>query len=89
MISTWPGSLRQLAATGLPRGIRWPVLGLVALANLGACSNQQVYEAVQRNQRLECQKIPLPQQDECMEQNSESYEEYRRNREALDALPER
>jgi hypothetical protein len=55
---------------------------LIFLA-LGACSNQQVYNAVQHNQQLECQKLPGIQYEECMRQVSEPYESYEREREEL------
>lgn len=50
---------------------------------LTACSNQQVYNAVQHNQQLECQKLPGTQYEECMRQVSEPYESYEREREEL------
>jgi hypothetical protein len=53
-------------------------LGLVQ-----ACSHQQVYDAVQQNRQFECQKLPGSQYEECMEQYSEPYEEYERERQEL------
>lgn len=55
----------------------------VVLWLLPACSNQQVYDAVQKNRQLECQKLPGSQYEECMEQYSEPYEHYERERREL------
>ncbi len=61
----------------------YPVaLVLFALA-LSACSNRQVYDAIQNNRQLECQKLPGTQYEECMKQFSEPYDEYRRERDEL------
>lgn len=50
---------------------------------LPACTNRQVYEAIQQNQQLECQKLPGDQYDKCMEELSESYDTYQRERDEL------
>lgn len=47
---------------------------------LSACSNRDIYEAVQHNQKLKCEKLPPAQYEECMEQAGESYESYERRR---------
>ena len=56
----------------------WLVLFLIIL--LQACSSQDIYELIQDNQLSECQTLPLPQYDECMEQANESYDEYSEKR---------
>jgi hypothetical protein len=48
-----------------------------------ACSDKQIYNAVQHNQRLECSKLPQVRFEECMRQVDGSYEEYARDREDL------
>lgn len=48
---------------------------------LFGCSNKKIYEAVQYNQKQECRKLPYPQQSECVEEHSKSFEEYEKNRE--------
>jgi len=53
---------------------------LISLAAF-ACSNRQVYEAIQYNRQLECQKGPQSQYEECMERAGESYESYKKKRE--------
>ncbi len=58
-------------------------LSPVVLLGLAACSQQQVYDAVQQNRQFECQKLPGTQYEECMERYSEPYEEYERERQQL------
>lgn len=53
------------------------------LAVLAACSNQQLYNGIQKNRQLECQKLPGSQYDKCMKEVSEPYEEYERDRQEL------
>lgn len=73
---------RQLARiAGAAKGCL-VALALCALA-LTACSNRQVYDAIQQNRQLECQKLPGTQYDECMKQVSEPYDDYKRDRDEL------
>ena len=53
------------------------------LPMLAACTNQQLYNGIQGHQKLECQKLPGSQYDECMKEVSEPYESYERDREEL------
>lgn len=53
---------------------------LVLLLLLSGCSNQQVYDAIQENRRLECAKLPQPQYEKCMQDYDMSYRDYRRER---------
>ncbi len=48
------------------------------------CSNKEIYDNVQHNQRLECQKLPPSQYDDCMKKAEESYDEYQRKKESLE-----
>jgi hypothetical protein len=48
------------------------------------CTNKQVYNAVQDAQVLECQQYPDTRYDRCMEELSVPYEEYERDRRALE-----
>ncbi len=61
---------------------RSPVPILLAAA-LAACSNQQLYTAVQERERQECAKLPQVQYEECMQEIQGSYDEYAREREEL------
>jgi hypothetical protein len=47
---------------------------------LVACSNKQIYTAVQQNQQLECGKLPQSRYEECMRELEGSYEDYERDR---------
>ena len=61
--------------------------GIILMASLSvsatACINRTVYESVQHNERFDCQKQPLSQQEECERQASKSYEQYERERQEL------
>lgn len=57
---------------------------LLLLAVAPACTQRQVYEAVQQNRQLECQKLPQGQYEKCMEQYSEPYDTYARERRELE-----
>lgn len=54
-----------------------------AVLLLSACSQQQVYQAVQENRLASCQKRVAEQRDRCVEEHNMPYAEYRREREAL------
>lgn len=45
-----------------------------------ACSNRQVYTAIQQNRQHDCQKYQPPQYEACLEQYRTSYEDYVRQR---------
>jgi len=60
-----------------------PVALVLCVLALPACSNRQVYDAIQKNRQLECQKLPGTQYDECMKQVSEPYDDYKRDRDEL------
>ncbi len=73
---------RQVVGAALMHKAYSVVLVLCVLA-LPACSNRQVYEAIQQNRQLECQKLPGTRYEECMRQYSEPYDEYKRDRDEL------
>lgn len=50
---------------------------------LASCSNRQVYDAIQGGEKLDCQKLPPVQYEECMRDHGQSYEAYERDRKAL------
>jgi hypothetical protein len=52
--------------------------GLLMLLALAGCTDQQIYETVQNNQQLECQRYPDTRYEECMRQSGTSYEEYKK-----------
>lgn len=50
---------------------------------LSACSNQAIYNTLQQNQRNACLKEPPVLYEECMERASQSYQDYRRERDEM------
>ena len=62
--------------------VRWFSSILAALI-VASCSNQQIYTAVQENQRQECGKLPQVQYEKCMRDFEMSYEEYDEQRQAI------
>ena len=56
-----------------------------ALGLLTACSNQQLYQAIQENRQQECRRTsPSPvAYEECMQAYRQSYTDYERERQAL------
>ena len=56
------------------------------LLSVSGCTDRQVYEAMQKRGRVECQGLPDSQYEECIEDYQESYEDYRR---ALDEARDR
>ncbi|WOJ95965.1 hypothetical protein R0137_12015 [Congregibacter brevis] len=43
---------------------------------LSGCSSEQIYTAIQDNQRFECSKMPEAQAEDCASQYDTSYSEY-------------
>lgn len=60
---------------------RFVVVFVVVL--IAACSNKQVYTAIQQNQRFECSKLPQAQSEECLRQFESSYEQYEEDRQDI------
>ena len=50
---------------------------------LSACSNQQVYTAIQENRKTECMKLPPSAYEDCIEGYTKSYAEYEKERAKL------
>ena len=50
---------------------------------IGACSNKEVYDNIQLNNRQNCLELPQSQYDECIARFSKSYDEYERERKEL------
>jgi len=53
-------------------------LSLISVILIAACSNEQIYNSIQENQRLKCSKLPGSQYEECMRDFNTSYKEYER-----------
>ncbi|MGH1427770.1 MAG: hypothetical protein ACRBEE_07510 [Arenicella sp.] len=56
---------------------------MLLLMPLIACSNKQVYDAVQANQRSQCKKLPNSEYEECKQREQLSYEQYQEERQKL------
>jgi hypothetical protein len=52
-------------------------------ALLAACSERAVYDNLQHNNRLQCDKVPLSEYDACVERASKPYDDYERERREL------
>jgi uncharacterized lipoprotein NlpE involved in copper resistance len=64
--------------------VKRTIISLVILTNIiVGCSNEQVYTAVQSNRRLECQKLPQGQYEECMKQYDQPYGAYAKDRDEV------
>ena len=50
----------------------------ILLLSTAGCSDRQMYEAMQKRGRVECQTLPESQYEECMKDYQESYEDYKR-----------
>lgn len=76
------------SAAGLRQPVRLaPCLTTLALA-LAGCTSQAWYESARQSAALECQKQPAGAYEECMSRvNQKSYEDYRREREAVKQTP--
>ncbi len=49
------------------------ILLLTAAILLSACSEKAVYDNIQLNNRLQCDKVPLSEYDDCMSRASKPY----------------
>ena len=59
------------------------IVGIMVLMGLSCCSSfstQQAYSIIQENQRLQCQKLPAAEYEDCIKRNDRSYDEYQRIR---------
>lgn len=56
---------------------------VLLLALLSACSNEQLYGAMQGSQRMECAKLPPGQYQSCLADLDTSYKDYEQDRQDL------
>jgi hypothetical protein len=47
------------------------------------CSDRHIYYSIQQNRKLECQKLPSAEYENCVRQYEESYDTYRQSRDEL------
>ena len=57
-------------------------LGLLCLS---ACSNRQIYESVQADQRRQCERLPESQISECLARHQQTYDEYLLEKQVIEA----
>lgn len=50
----------------------------ISLMATTGCSDRQIYEAMQKRGRVECQTLPESQYEECIEDYQQSYDDYKR-----------
>ncbi|MEJ8567900.1 hypothetical protein [Elongatibacter sediminis] len=67
---------RKIPAGGV---VRLAVVALIAMAS-SACSDRQVYDSLQAQQRSRCVNEPAVRYDECMRQAGPDYAEYEQKR---------
>lgn len=56
---------------------------LCSLVMLGSCTTESVYKLAQEVQLQRCEEQPIPIQDACKAQFELSYDDYKRERDAL------
>jgi hypothetical protein len=59
------------------------VVVLASALLLVSCTHEQVFNAVQQNQQLECSKLPQVRYEACMKEFDESYKDYERERQEI------
>ena len=59
------------------------LVSIVLIITLSACSKQNWYQGAQSAKEAHCMKEPVSEYEDCMQQSSENYDEYNKNREAL------
>lgn len=57
---------------------------LVISTFLANCSNRQIYNSIQTNWQLECQKLPPHEYHDCIKESSETYESYEKRRKEVE-----
>ena len=63
--------------------LRIAIAALILLTTLAACSDRQMYEAMQTSRRNECQKYDDETRARCLEGANMSYKQYRRERDKV------
>jgi hypothetical protein len=52
----------------------------LSLALLQACGSRQMYDAMQNRQKALCQEVPRSEYQKCMDEASQSYDTYKKER---------
>jgi hypothetical protein len=61
-----------------------PLVIVLSLVLLHACSDRQVYDALQNRQKVLCQEAPRSEYQKCMDEANESYDTYKKERESVE-----
>ncbi len=56
---------------------------LIFIIGVSACTKQSWYQGAKSAQTAHCMQEPLSEYDDCNQQSSENYDEYKKNREDL------
>ncbi len=56
---------------------------ILLVTALTACSKQAWYQGAQSSQTAHCMKVPVSEYNDCIQQSSENYDVYNKNRETL------
>ena len=59
------------------------LLTAALLSALSACTNRQIYNAIQQNRLNECEKMVDAQREQCVAQYQKNYDDYEREREEI------
>jgi len=59
------------------------VFSMLFLLLACGCSNKAVYDSIRNDGQLECQKLPAPEHQECLDRYSQDYKAYQRSRDAV------
>jgi len=57
---------------------------VLIVATLHACTSRQVYDGLQARQQVLCQEVPRSEYQKCMDEASQSYDAYKRERDELE-----
>jgi hypothetical protein len=51
----------------------------ILLLSTAGCSDRQIYEAMQKRGRVECQTLPESQYEDCIKDYQRPYDEYKKD----------
>jgi len=54
------------------------LLFTILLLSTAGCSDRQIYEAMQKRGRVECQRLPESQYEDCIKDYQQSHDDYKR-----------
>ena len=66
------------------KGLPILLIALLFMNTLYACTNREVYDAIQTREQIKCQEVPPSEYEQCMERTNTSYETYQKQRRDLE-----